>query len=76
MIVDSKIGLPDYVSVTTRGQFSPNTDIDDARQRWLFRMVHTSGRCRRRWRSSGTTTSRIGYSKIAGVVGAVVGDAR
>ena len=39
--VDSKIGQPDAVAITTRGQFSPNTVIDDARQRWLFRMVHT-----------------------------------
>ena len=40
--VDSKIGQSEYVSVTTRGgQFSPNTNIDDARQRWLFRMVHS-----------------------------------
>ena len=40
--VDTKIGSPDYVSVNTRGgQFSPSTVIDDARQRWLFRMVHT-----------------------------------
>ena len=38
--VDAKIGHSDYVSITTRGQFSPNTNIEDARQRWLFRMVH------------------------------------
>jgi hypothetical protein len=39
--VDSKIGLPEYVSVTAgRGAFTPNTRINDARQRWLFRMVH------------------------------------
>lgn len=39
--VDSKIGHPAYVGVTSRGQFSPNSVIDDARQRWLFRMVHS-----------------------------------
>ena len=39
--IDAKIDDPNYVGVTTRGQFQPNTDIDDARQRWLFRMVHT-----------------------------------
>ena len=33
---------PDYINVSTaRGPFSPNTNIEDARQRWLFRMVHT-----------------------------------
>ena len=42
--VDSKIGRPEYVGVTSaQGAFSPNTNIDHARQRWLFRMVH-SGR--------------------------------
>src|SRR5678809_234503 len=39
--VDSKIGLADYVGITSRGQFSPSTNIEDARQRWLFRMLHT-----------------------------------
>src|SRR5215216_5598074 len=40
--VDTNIGNPAYVGVTTRGgAFSPNTNIEDARQRWLFRMLHT-----------------------------------
>lgn len=39
--VDSKINDPAYVGITTRGQFSPDTVINDARQRWLFRMVHS-----------------------------------
>ncbi len=39
--VDSNIGKPEYVAVTTRGQFAPNTVINDARQRELFRMVHS-----------------------------------
>jgi uncharacterized protein (DUF1800 family) len=39
--VDDKIGDAAYAGVTTRGAFSPNTNIEDARQRWLFRMVHT-----------------------------------
>jgi uncharacterized protein (DUF1800 family) len=39
--VDSNIGKPDYVGTTSRGEFSPNTVADDARQRWLFRMVHS-----------------------------------
>ena len=33
----SHIGTPGYVGITTRGAFSPNTVINDARQRWLFR---------------------------------------
>jgi uncharacterized protein (DUF1800 family) len=40
--VDDYIGNAAYVSVTTRGgAFAPATNIEDARQRWLFRMVHS-----------------------------------
>src|SRR5687768_12014370 len=41
--VDSKIGQPGYVGVTARaaGGFQPRINIDDARQRWIFRMVHS-----------------------------------
>src|SRR5712691_5370351 len=41
--VDSKIGKPGYALVTVRagGEFSPRANIADARQRWLFRMVHS-----------------------------------
>jgi uncharacterized protein (DUF1800 family) len=71
--VDSKIGLPDYVSVTTRGQFSPNTNIDDARQRWLFRMVHTRRPLQEKMALFWHNHFGVGYSKVAGVVGAVLG---
>ena len=39
--VDSNIGKPGFVGTTSRGAFSPNVIIDDARQRWLFRMIHS-----------------------------------
>jgi uncharacterized protein (DUF1800 family) len=39
--IDGLIGTPGYVGITTRGAFAPNTNITDARQRWLFRMVHS-----------------------------------
>ncbi len=40
--VDARIGRPDHAQVnTTKDLFAPDIDIDDARQRWLFRMVHT-----------------------------------
>jgi len=71
--IDSKIGLPDYVSVTTRGQFSPNTNIDDARQRWLFRMVHTRRPLQEKMALFWHNHFGVGYSKVAGVVGAVLG---
>lgn len=40
--IDQQIGQPAYLGVTVRGgAFSPNTVINDARQRELFRMVHS-----------------------------------
>ena len=39
--VDDRIGRPDHVQVATRDLFAPDIDIDDARQRWMFRMVHS-----------------------------------
>ena len=70
---DSKIGLPDYVSVTTRGQFAPSTNIEDARQRWLFRMVHTRRPLQEKMALFWHNHFGVGYSKVAGAVGAVVG---
>jgi uncharacterized protein (DUF1800 family) len=71
--VDSKIGLPDSVAITTRGQFSPNTNIDDARQRWLFRMVHTRRPLQEKMALFWHNHFGVGYSKVAGVAGALVG---
>ena len=39
--VDSHIGQAGYLGTTSNGAFSPNTVINDARQRWLFRMTHS-----------------------------------
>jgi uncharacterized protein (DUF1800 family) len=39
--VDERIGRPEHVRVTTKDLFAPDIDIDDARQRWLFRMIHS-----------------------------------
>lgn len=39
--VDELIGRPGFVGVTARGAFLPAENITDARQRWLFRMVHS-----------------------------------
>ncbi|MBI4485158.1 MAG: DUF1800 domain-containing protein [Acidobacteria bacterium] len=38
--VDARIGRPDHAQVASRDIFSPDTDINEARQRWLFRMIH------------------------------------
>src|SRR5688572_16433931 len=39
--VDARIGRPDHAQVSSREGFTPDLNIDDARQRWLFRMIHT-----------------------------------
>ena len=39
--VDARIGRPDHAQVSTKDLFAPDIDIDDARQRWLFRMIHS-----------------------------------
>ena len=70
---DTKIGQPDYVSVTTRGQFSPNTNIDDARQRWLFRMVHSRRPLQEKMSLFWHNHFGVGYSKVAGAFGALQG---
>jgi hypothetical protein len=48
--VDARIGRPDHALVDRQDHvFTPDIDIDDARLRWIFRMIHS--------RRSGTTTS-------------------
>jgi uncharacterized protein (DUF1800 family) len=70
--VDSKIGLSDYVGVTTRGgQFSPNTNIEDARQRWLFRMVHSERPLQEKMALFWHNHFATAYSKLAGAYGAI-----
>jgi uncharacterized protein (DUF1800 family) len=40
--VDARIGRPDHARVDTPNHlFAPDIDIEDARLRWIFRMVHT-----------------------------------
>jgi uncharacterized protein (DUF1800 family) len=37
---DERIGRPDHARVATKNLFAPDIDIEDARQRWIFRMIH------------------------------------
>jgi len=70
--VDSKIGQPAYVGTTSpRRPFSPYTNIEDARQRWLFRMVHSQRPFEEKMALFWHNHFATAYSKIAGVVGAV-----
>jgi len=68
--VDGKLGTPGYVGITTRGPFSPNSVITDARQRWLFRLVHTDRPLQEKMALFWHNHFATGYSKIAGLVGA------
>jgi uncharacterized protein (DUF1800 family) len=67
--VDSKIGTPGYVNITTRGQFSPNQVINDSRQRWLFRMVHSPAPLQEKMALFWHQHFATAYSKVSGAVG-------
>src|SRR3989475_12063954 len=71
--VDSKIGKPGHVGTTTRGIFSPNSNITDARQRWLFRMVHSDRPLQEKMTLFWHNHFATGYTKIAGTFGAIEG---
>jgi uncharacterized protein (DUF1800 family) len=66
---DARIGEPGHVGITTRGQFSPNTNITDARQRWLFRMVHSQRPLQEKMALFWHNHFATAYSKISGAVG-------
>jgi uncharacterized protein (DUF1800 family) len=68
--VDQFIGTPGYVGVTVRNRFQPNTRISDARQRWLFRMVHSPAPLREKMALFWHHHFATAYSKIAGTIGA------
>jgi uncharacterized protein (DUF1800 family) len=69
--VDANIGNPEFVSVTTRGQFSPNTVINDARQRELFRMVHSRRPLQEKMALFWHNHFATAYSKVNGTYGSV-----
>jgi len=68
--VDAKIGMPGYVGMTSRGGFSPRTVITDARQRWLFRMLHSNRPLQEKMTLFWHNHFATGYTKLAGIVGA------
>ena len=67
--VDAFIGSPGYLGFTSRGEFAPNTRIGDARQRWLFRMVHSSRPLQEKMALFWHNHFATGYSKVAGQIG-------
>ena len=68
--VDTHIGQAGYVGTTSAGQFSPNTVVTDARQRLLFRMLHSQRPLQEKMALFWHNYFATGYSKIAGKVGA------
>src|SRR2546422_2515312 len=71
--VDSLIGKAGYVNTTIRGQFAPQSNIVDSRQRWLFRMVHSQRPLQEKMALFWHNHFATAYSKIAGVYGTVQG---
>ncbi|HUR19979.1 MAG TPA: DUF1800 domain-containing protein, partial [Vicinamibacterales bacterium] len=68
--VDAKIGTPGYLGITARDGFLPNTVINDARQRWLFRMVHSPAPLQERMALLWHQHFATAYSKVAGTLNA------
>jgi len=71
--VDSNLGKPGYLATTTRGVFSPNSNITDARQRWIFRMVHSDRPLQEKMALFWHNHFATGYTKVAGTLGATEG---
>jgi uncharacterized protein (DUF1800 family) len=72
--IDTRIGTDGYVGVTTRGgPFAPNTAINDSRQRWLFRMVHSPRQLQEKMALFWHNHFATAYSKVAGFAGTAQG---
>ena len=71
--VDSLIGKPGYINMTVTGQFLPQGNINHARQRWLFRMVHTDRPLQEKMTLFWHNHFATGYNKIAGALSAAEG---
>ncbi len=69
--VDGLIGKPGYVAVTAsgRGEFLPRTVINDARQRWLFRMIHSRRPLQEKMTLFWHNHFATAYTKVAGAFG-------
>ena len=71
--VDSYVGQPGYAGITVKTQFLPNTVINDARQRWLFRMMHSDRPLQEKMALFWHNHFATAYSKIAGAYGSTEG---
>ena len=71
--VDGHIGQPGYALLTGPGRPVPVTNIAHARQRWLFRMVHTERPLQEKMTLFWHNHFATAYSKVAGEIGAAEG---
>jgi uncharacterized protein (DUF1800 family) len=76
--VDERIGRPDHARVipsetSKQTLFSPDIDIDDARQRWMFRMLHTRRPLQEKMTLFWHNHFATGYSKLANDSGMLQG---
>jgi uncharacterized protein (DUF1800 family) len=69
--VDARIGRPDHVRVATKDLFAPDIDIEDARQRWLFRMIHTRRPLQEKMALFWHNHFATAYSKLAAESGTI-----
>lgn len=71
--VDQKIGKRGYAGMTIVGAFAPATNISHARQRWLFRMIHTERPLQEKMALFWHNHFATAYSKVAGNTSATDG---
>ena len=67
--VDDHIGGAGYLGTVSRGPFDPDYRIFDARQRWLFRLVHTERPLQEKMALFWHNHFATGFGKIAGQIG-------
>ena len=69
--IDAAIGTPGFVGISTTGAFTPNTDINHARQRWLFRMVHSPAPLQEKMALFWHQHFATAFSKISGLYNSI-----
>jgi len=69
-VVDSLISQPGYIGMTISGAFSPQANINHARQRWLFRMVHSDRPLQEKMTLFWHNHFATAFSKVNGSIGA------
>ena len=71
--VDSLIGKAGLRGDDPRGAFLPRTVINDSRQRWLFRMIHSRRPLQEKMTLFWHNHFATAYSKVSGALGAEEG---